>query len=200
MRLQDGGRVVEQDARGAELRQALRRVDQRLVPAAAVEQARLELGAGVDDRLGRLAQVVDVVQRVVQAEDLDAALGGARDEPAREVAADRARADEEPAAQRQRERRRRARLERPDALPGALDAAPDRVVEHAAARDLEVREAGPVEELGEAQQIRRRHQRRQAAPDESTRIVVSTRRGMALGPYLRARTRAGCTASPADRA
>ena len=71
------------------------------------------------------------------------------DEAAGEVAADRARADEEAAAERQRERRLRARLQRADALPRALDAAADGRVEDAAARDLEVREAGAVEDLGE---------------------------------------------------
>ena len=68
----------------------LRSLDERLVAAAAVQQACIELAACVDDRLGRVAEVVDVVQRVVQPEDVDAALGGAGHEPAREVAADRA--------------------------------------------------------------------------------------------------------------
>ena len=158
VRLQDGGRVVEEDPRRAELRQPLRGVDERLVAAAAVQEPRLELGARADDRLRRLAQVVDVVQRVVQAEHVDPALGRARDEPPREVAADRARPDEEAPAQRQGERRPRASLQRPDALPRALDAAPDGRVEDAAAGDLEVGEAGSVEELCEPQQVGRRHQ------------------------------------------
>ena len=98
VRLQHGGRVVEQDPRGAHLRQALRRVDERLVTAAAVEQPRLELLPRADDRLGRLTKVVDVVQRIVEPEDVDAALGRARDETPRKVAADGARADQEPAA------------------------------------------------------------------------------------------------------
>ena len=70
-----------------------------------------------------------------------------------EVGVDRARADEEAAAQRQPERRLDARLERADPLPRALDAALDRGVEAAAARDLEVREAGAVEDLCEPQQL-----------------------------------------------
>ena len=45
------------------------------------------------------------------------------DEPADELAADRPRADEEVSAHRQRERRLRARLDRADPLPRALDAA-----------------------------------------------------------------------------
>ena len=97
MRLQKRRRVVQEEPRRTELGKPLRGVDERLVAAAPVEQTRLELGARVDDRLTCLAQVVDVVQRVVQAEDVDAALRGARDEPPREVAADGARADEEAA-------------------------------------------------------------------------------------------------------
>ena len=74
VRLQHGGGVVEQDPRGAHLRQALRRVDERLVTAASVEQPRLELLPRADDRLGCLTQVVDVVQGIVEPEDVDAAL------------------------------------------------------------------------------------------------------------------------------
>ena len=157
VRLQDRGRVVQQQARGTELRQALRRVDERFVAAAAVEDARLELLARLDDRLGRLAQVVDVVQRVVQTEDVDAALGGARDEATGEIAADGARADEEPAAEGERQRRLRPALQRADALPRALDAAAHGAVEHAAAGDLEVGEPGLVEDLRKPEDVGRRH-------------------------------------------
>ena len=66
-----------------------------------------------------------------------------------EVAADGPRADEEAAAQRHPERRLRARLQRADPLPRALDAAADGRVEDAAAGDLEVGEAGAVEDLRE---------------------------------------------------
>ena len=82
-----------------------------------------------------------------------AVLGRGGDEAADEVAADRARADEEAAAERQPERRRRSALEGADALPGALDAAAHRRVEDAATGDLEAREAGLVEHLGERQQL-----------------------------------------------
>ena len=75
MRLEQPGGVVQQDARGADLRQPFRRFGERFVPAAAVLEARVELAAGVEDRLGRDAQVVDVVERVVEPEDVDAALG-----------------------------------------------------------------------------------------------------------------------------
>ena len=74
VRLQQRRRVVQEDPRRAELRQPPGRLDERLVPAASVEQAGLELAPDCDDRLGRLAQVLDVVQRIVQAEDVDAAL------------------------------------------------------------------------------------------------------------------------------
>ena len=78
-----------------------------------------------------------------------------RDEAAGEVGVDRPRADEEAAAQREAERRLDARLERADPLPRALDAALDRRVEVASARDLEVREPRAVEDLGEPELLRR---------------------------------------------
>ncbi len=85
----------------------------------------------------------------MEPEDVDAVLGRRGDEAAGEVGVDRPRADEEAAAEREPERRLDARLERADPLPRALDAALDGRVEAAAARDLEVREAGLVEDLGE---------------------------------------------------
>ena len=182
MRLQERGRVVQKDPRGAELRQAPSRIDERLVLAGAVEQAGLELAAGADDRLGRLAEVVDVVQRVVQAEDVDAALGRAGDEPPGEVAADRPGADEEPAAEREGERRRGPRLQGADPLPRALDPAADGAVEDAAAGDFEVGETGPVQELGQAEKIRRRHQagERLLAEDADRRVDEARHES---GPY-----------------
>ena len=79
-----------------------------------------------------------------------------RDEAAREVGVDRPRADEETPAEREAERRLDARLERADPLPRALDAALDRRFEVPAARDLEVREPGAVEDLGEPELLRGR--------------------------------------------
>src|SRR6185312_7358015 len=96
--------------------------------------------------------------RVVQPEDVDAALRRGRNETACEVASNRARPDEEPAAERKCERRRRSGLQRADPLPRALDASPDRVVEDAAAGHFEVRETRSVEELREPKEIRRGHQ------------------------------------------
>ena len=152
VRLQRAGRIVEEDAHRSELRQHLRALDQRLDlagAARAVDEPGLEVALRGDDRLRGLAQVRDVVERVVEPEDVDPVLGGGGDEAAGEVGVDGTGADEEAAAQREPERRLDARLEGADPLPRALDAALDGGVEAAAARDLEVREAGPVEDLGE---------------------------------------------------
>ena len=156
VRLERSGRIVEEHARGSEVGQPLRLLDERLRLAAlarAVDQARVELALRRDDRLARLTQVRDVVERILEPEDVDAALGRARDESPREVAADGARADEEAAAERHPERRLRAGFQRTDPLPGALDAAPDRRVEDTPSGNLEIREAGAVENLGEPEQV-----------------------------------------------
>ena len=116
-----------------------------------------ELGARGGDRLGGLAEIRDVVQRIVEPEDLDPVLRSAGDEPSDEVGVDRVRAHEEPAAQRHRERCLHARFDGANPLPGALEAAPYGRVEDAAARDLEVAEARSVENLGDMQEIRRRN-------------------------------------------
>ena len=159
MREEAAGGVVQQDARGAEVADLPRLRDERIdlagVPGA-VHQPDVQLPAGLDDRLTGLDEVRDVVERVVEPEDVDPVLGGARHEPAHDVRRDRLRADEEPAAQRQPERRRRARVDRPDPLPGALDAPPHRRVEDAASRDLEAGEPGAVEDLRDAEDVARR--------------------------------------------
>ena len=176
VRLQRAGRVVQQDPGRAELRQRPRLLGEGLRAPGAVDEAGVELLARLDDRLGRFAQVRDVVQRVVQPEDVDPALGGRGDEPPREVAADRSRPDEEAPAQRERERRLRPLLERADPLPRALDAAPDGAVEDAAAGDLEVREAGPVEDLREPQQVGVRDApRERLLPEDPDRGVDESR-------------------------
>src|SRR5581483_1361176 len=158
MRLQRAGRVVEEHADGAELREQPRALDQRLDlagAARAVDEPRLEVALGGDDRLGGLAEVGDVVERVVEPEDVDPVRGRRGDEAACEVRVDRPRADEEATAEREPERRLDARLERPDPLPRALDTAPDGRVEHAAAGDLEIGEARSVEDLREPELLRR---------------------------------------------
>ena len=183
VRRQRARRVVDDDPRRAELGQVARLLDERLdaaVAPRAVDEARVERATGSDDRLTGLAQVRDVVQRVVQAEDVDAVRGRRRDEAPHDIGADGLRADEEPAAQRDPERRRRARVERADALPRALDATPHRRVEAAAARDLEAREparsridairsTSPVGTLPASGSC------------ESSRIVVSTSCGIQPG-------------------
>ncbi len=175
VRLQRAGRVVEQDAHRAELGQHLRALDQRLDlagAAGAVDEPGLEVAVRRDDRLGGLAQVRDVVEGVVEPEDVDAVRGGRSDEAAGEVGVDRTRADEEAAAQREPERRLDARLEGADPLPRALDAALDRRVEAAAARDLEVREAGLVQDLREPQLLGRRDPpRERLLPEQANRRV-----------------------------
>ena len=172
-------------ARGAELRQRLRACSTSASVSPACRSRRRSPASNslpastIASAASR--RFVDVVQRVVEPEDVDAALGGGRDEAADEVAADGPRADEEAAAQRQRERRLRPRLQRADPLPRALDAAPDGGVEDAAARDLEVREAGAVEDLGEPEQIARSASRPASGSWPSRRIVVSTSAGTSAG-------------------
>jgi hypothetical protein len=166
---------MEEDAHRAELGQHPRALDQRLDLAGApgaVDEPGLEVAVGGDDRLRGLAQVGDVVERVVEAEDVDPVLRRRCDEAAREVGVDGTRADEEAATQREPERRLDARLQRADPLPRALDATLDGRVEAPAARDLEVRKAGLVEDLGEPELLRRRHpsRKRLLAEQANSRI------------------------------
>ena len=97
VRFEPSGRVVDQRARGAEVAQLPSLLDERVGVAAvagAVDEPGMKLLARGDDRLAGLAQVRDVVERVVQAEDVDPVLRRRRDETPDEVGADRARADE----------------------------------------------------------------------------------------------------------
>ena len=101
VRQQAAGRVVEQHARGAEIAEQPRLVDEgvdlhRL--AGAVDEADVELASRRNDRLAGRPEVRDVVQGVVEAEDVDPVLGRARDEPPDDVDRDRLRPDEEPPA------------------------------------------------------------------------------------------------------
>ena len=143
-----------------ELRQLPCLVDERVGlvrSTGAVDEPGVERAAGARDRRTCLAQVGDVVQRVVEPEDLDAVLGGTGDETPDDVPADRPRPDEEAAAQRDSERCRDTGLDRPDPLPRALDPPAHGRVEDATARDLEAREAGAVENLGHPQDLRSRN-------------------------------------------
>src|SRR4051794_28328856 len=171
--------------------------------AAAIQQPGLELGTRGDDRLGGLPEVVDVVQRIVQPEDVDPALRGARDEAAREIAADGPRPDEKAPAHRQRKRRLRPRLEGANPLPWALDTPTNGGVEDAPTRNLQVRETGSIEELREAQQIRRRHQAgERLLAEDADRRIDETRHGSGHYPECgnQQARRAGCSAFRADRA
>ena len=160
MRLEPATRVVHERPGRTDVRQLLRLLDElvhRGRVAGAVDEAGVELLARIDDRLAGLPQVRDVVERVVEPEDVDPVLGRRGDEPAHEVGADRAGADEETAAERDPERRRRPRLQRADPLPGALDAAADGRVEDAAAGHLQHGEAGGVEDVRKPEQLGGRH-------------------------------------------
>ncbi len=164
VRKEGAGRVVDDDPCRAELRQLARLFDERcgLVRSpGAVDEPGVKRASRARDRRAGLAQVRDVVQRVVQAEDLDPVLGRTGHEPPHDVAADRPRSDEEATAERDPQRSRHARLDRPDPLPRALDAPSDGRVEHASAGDLEAGEARGVEDLGHAEDLRGRNPPRQ---------------------------------------
>ena len=187
MRLERTGRVVQEDSGRSELGELLRLLDELLLAtrARAVDEARLELTVGLCDRLARFTEVGDVVQRILEAEDVDPALRRARYETAREVAADRARADQEAPAKRHPERRLRPRFQRADPLPWALDATPHGGVEDTSAGDLEIGEAGAVEKLGQPQQVRCRHAvgKRLLAEQPDRRIDERWHGGEGNSPY-----------------
>ena len=95
MRFERAGGVVDENAGSAELGQPPGLRDERVGLAGgprAVDEARLELALRSGDRITRLAQVGDVVERVVEPEDVDAAVSGRGDEPLDEVRAHRSRA------------------------------------------------------------------------------------------------------------
>jgi hypothetical protein len=155
VRLERSRWVVQEDACRTEVGQLLRLLDQLLLGgrARAVDEARLELPVCGRDRLARLTEIRNVVQWILETENIDSALGRAGHEPSSEVAADRPRADQEPASQGHPERRLRPRLERTDPLPGALDSAAHRGVEDATTGDLQVGKAGVVEKLRQPEEI-----------------------------------------------
>ena len=145
---------MQQDARRTEVRQLARLLHQRIrlvCAAGAVDQPGLELRACGGHGVCGLAQVRDVVEGIVETEDVDAVLRGRGDEAPDEVVVDRTGTDEKSAAKGKPERRLHARLERPDALPRAFDAAPHGALEAAPAGYFEVGEACPIEDLGDLQ-------------------------------------------------
>ena len=117
----------------------------------------MKLLARIDDRAAGLAEVGDVVERVVEAEDVDAVLGCAGDEPSHDVFRDRLGADEEATAEGDPERCLRTGAECANPLPWALDSLAHRRVEHSSAGHLEARETGSVEDLGDTQNLAGRH-------------------------------------------
>ncbi len=133
------GRVLQQDAVGAHVGQAAGVLQQVVVTlgAVGVDEARVEAGARLAHGRRRHGEVVDVVERVVHAEDVDARLGRAQHEAAHEIVRGGTAADQERPAQRHGERGARAPAHRADALPRALEATLDGGREAAAARDLE---------------------------------------------------------------
>ena len=171
---------MDEDARGAELGQPARALGDRSRSRRCGRGCRR--GPASNSRSAAVIasaasrQVGDVVERVVQPEDVDAAVGRDGDEAADDVDADGPRADEEAAAERERERRLRPRLDRADPLPRALDAALDRAVEAASAGDLEIGEPGRVEDLGDPQQLRGRHRAgERLLPEQAQRRVDEPR-------------------------
>ena len=190
-------RVVQEHARRAELGQLARLLDERLHRArraGAVDEAGLELPAG-----GVIALSASGGSRRRSA---GRAGGRRRSRSPRRRPRSGARSRRRPAGSRRgsgRGARARAastsRLQRPDPLPWAFDAAPDRPVEAAAARDLEVREAAPVENLGEPELLGGRHAAPRAAPAPSSRMVVSTSAGTAETYRVSRSTTESATAS-----
>ncbi len=181
-RVQRAGRVVDQDARRAELGEAVRALEQHLRLTrrpGAVHEADRELLARVADRVRSLAQVRQVVDRVVDAEDVDAAARRGRHEAADEIPRDGTPAHEEPAAKRHAERRLAARADGADALPRALHPAPHGAVEAAAAGDLQAREAGLVQLARELVETRGRDAvRERLLREEPDRRVDELRHGL----------------------
>ncbi len=149
----------------------------------------MELLVGPDDRLACLLEVRDVVEWVVQAKDVDAVLRRAGDEAPDDVLRDGLRADEEATTEREAERRRGARVDRTDPLPGALDGAAHGRVEDAAARDLEVGEAGLVEDLGDPEDVTRGYLARQGLLRQQSDRRVDEFRHLGIRPYRAAGAR-----------
>jgi hypothetical protein len=152
--------IVQHQVVCAQLRQPASLLDH----AGQVRHVARERQAGVEPA-ARLAyggggggEVLDVVQRIVQPEDLDPALGRAEDEAADEVVGQGLRPDQEAAAHGHLQRRLPAAGgQRPNALPGALDSPMHRRFEAATAGHLHRCETRVVEDLGHLEQPRGRH-------------------------------------------
>src|SRR5439155_10274856 len=149
--------VMEKDSRGAKLLETMRPLEQNVrftCEARTVHEPYGKLFLRRPDCFGGLAQVGKVVQRIVEAKDIDAAGRGALDESTDEIARERSRTDEEAAAQRDSQRSRAASADGADSLPWALDSTPHGGVEAATAGDFEIRKAGLVEHLRQVEDTR----------------------------------------------
>ena len=99
--------IMEKDARGAQLLETLRPLEQHLGFAGetrAVHEPYGKLFFRRSNRLGSLPKVRKVVQRIVEPEDVDAAGGRAPDETTDKIPRKRSRTDEEAATQRNSQR------------------------------------------------------------------------------------------------
>ena len=179
-RVERAGRVVQQHVVGAQLGQPARLVDHpRQVRHVAREgQAGVQAAARLAHGRRRRGEVLDVVQRVVQPEDLDAALGGAEDEAAHQVVGQRPRADQEPAAQRHLQRRlaSSARLSAADPLPRALDCPAGRRRRSSRRRSPRARRSRRWSRISATSSTRAVEIVPTSGCCESRRIVVSTMR------------------------
>ena len=78
---------MPEDSCRSELGELLRLLDELLLAtrARAVDESRLELPVRLGDRLTRLTEVGDVVERILDTEDVDSAVGRARHKTPGEV-------------------------------------------------------------------------------------------------------------------
>ncbi len=191
--VQRARRVVDDDARRSQLRDALRGLDELVTcprRSGVVHEPDRCFLAGRVHRLDGTHEVGDVVERIVDPEDVDPALGRARDEASDEVVRERAGADQEATAESHPERRLTPRGERADPCPRALDATLDEGVEAPSPRHLEAAEAGPVEGARQLEQLRSAD-----VPGERLLTEEPDRRVPELGHVRRAR----CTGARACR-
>src|SRR5450631_2164107 len=130
------------------------------------------------------AQVAHVVERVVDAEAVDAGVGGHLDKGVDDVVADVAVAGQRLAAQRGDERARRRRLtDRPEPDEGVLSEEAQRRLEGGATEDVESREAAAVERAGDGEGVaaaQAAHQQRLLTSPQRAFDQLETRHGLRL--------------------
>ncbi len=192
------GGVVDDDAGRTELGDLLRPLHEcvDLADAAgAVHEPDVEFLARRGDRLARLPEIGDVVQRIVETEDVDPVPRRARDEPPDDVLGHGSGPDEKASAQGKAEGRGRPGIDRADALPRALDRPAHRRVEDAATRHLEVRKARTVEDLGDAEHLAGRQLARQRVLRQQADGGIDDLGHVEVGPYRGPRRQASALAS-----